>query len=153
MKKLVIGLVSACTLLGSASVMANESACNQLGSQLERGQYPQKLDKHTVQRAYEVSYKSKTDKCEVVANYDFHIQKFVDQVVEMAPILERNPGPVARAYVTSDRGERALRQMIAEEYEPKYQALKDQGVVVKMNARFTGVKDEEVEPQYYELFK
>lgn len=156
MKKLVIGFVSACTLLGSASALASPESCQQIANSMGKGDFPQKIDKHTVQKAYKIEYNSKSEKCEIVVNYDFHIQKFVDQVVEMAPSLERNPERVARFYVTSDRGAKAVRQMIEEEYGPKYEGLKSDEITIKMNARFNGFdeeKDEEVENQYFELHK
>ena len=155
MKKIAIGVMTACVALGASSAMASESSkqlCAEFNNSVNPNNYPQMVDKETVRRAPTAEYRSYSGECTITLNYDFEFSKFVDTVKEMAKVIEDSPKRVVELYLMSDRGETALRQLIEEEYRPKYKHLPREGVVVNMNARFTGMDEEDVESQYFDLY-
>lgn len=157
MKKLAIGVMTACVAMGASVAQADQESkqfCEQYSQKINPNNYPQMIDKETVRRAPKAEYRSNSGQCVITVNYDIAFEKFVDQVVKYATIIENDKEEVVGMYLKSDHGEKALRQLIEEEYRPKYQALSDQGAKVFMNARFTGLQnDEEVEDQYFSLYK
>lgn len=156
MKKFAIGVMAASVAMGAAVAQASESSkevCEQFAQSINPNNYPQMVNKDTVVRAPSAKYRDHSGQCEITLNYDFAFSKFVDTVKDMAKVIEGSPKRVVELYLMSDGGERALRQLIEEEYRPQYQHLVQDDVVVNMNARFTGLADdEEVENQYFDLY-
>lgn len=156
MKKIALVLVSSCIALGSSGVLASEKAesvCNQVSNFSSNNSYPQQLNKYTVQNAYKADYKSDDGECVITVNYDFKFDKFTNKLVDIAEILEDSPKKVAELYLSSDRGESSLRQMIKEEYRSKYESWKSEDVEIFMNARITHAGDYDVENQYFNLYE
>lgn len=156
MKNIAMTAVVACIALGSAQASASASSkqvCERFSDSINPNNYPQMVDKETVKQAPSAEYREATGECVITVNYDFKFSKFVTKVKDMAQVIERNPERVVELYLKSGQGERALRQVIKEEYRSKYEGLAKDDIHVYMNARFTGLDEGGVDSQYFDLHK
>lgn len=158
MKKIGTALVSVCIALGSSGAFATENAkklCDDVSNYSSNTPYPKTLDKYTVQNAYESSYKSDVGTCVITVNYEFDADKFVSKLVEITGELDKDDDEVARLFLESDIGDSVIRQMIMEEYGPKYEGLKQENVDIFMHETHAfkfGSDNDNRHKQYFNLY-